>query len=89
MTKGINLLELLFAVFLVLSIMDVSPFNNWPWWQIIGPLVINGIIKILKLAWTNYGLDKLLYAEVENAKYEVLLRREVRRAKKQIKNKQF
>ena len=89
MKKGVSLLELLFAVFLVLSLMEVSPFGDWSWWKILGPLVVDRVVRVLKLAWTNYGLDKLLYSEIESARYELRLKREVKRAKKQIEKNQF
>lgn len=89
MKKGVSLLELLFVVFLVLSLMEVRPFGDWAWWKILGPLVVDWVVRVLKLAWTNYGLDKLLYSEIESARYELRLKREVQRAKKQIEKNQF
>ena len=89
MKKGVSLLELLFAVFLVLSLMEVSPFGSWSWWKILGPLVVDWVVRVLKLAWTNYGLDKLLYSEIENARYELKLKSEIQKAKKQIEKNQF
>lgn len=87
MKKGINLLELLFAAFLTLHLMGVQPFAGWKWYTIAIVLFVEVIVRLLKKLWYGYGLDKVLYERIEMMRYDALLKREVNKAKAEIKAK--
>lgn len=82
MKKGVNFLELLFVVFLTLHFAGVQPFNGWKWYVIAVPLFVELFVRLLKRLWYSYGLDKLLYTAIEEARYDLRFRKEVNRAKK-------
>lgn len=87
MKKGINLLELLFVVFLTLHLAGVQPFAGWKWYTIALVLFVEVIVRLLKKLWYGYGLDKVLYEQIEMMRYDTLLRREVNKAREEIKAK--
>ena len=87
MKKGINLLELLFAAFLILHLMGVQPFGGWKWYNIAAVLFVEVLVRLLKKLWYGYGLDKVLYERVEMMRYDALLKREINKAKKEIAEK--
>ena len=87
MKKGINLLELLFAAFLILHLMGVQPFGGWKWYTIAIVLFVEVGVRLLKKIWYGYGLDKVLYERIEMMRYDALLKREINKAKAEIKAK--
>ena len=86
MSKGINLLELLFATFLTLHLAGIEPFNGWAWYFIAIPLIVEVIIRLFKRLWVAYGLDKLTYRVIEEARYDVQLTKATNRFKNDLKN---
>ena len=86
MKKGINLLELLFVVFLTLHLAGVQPFAGWKWYTIAIVLFVEVLVRLAKRVWHAYGLDKLIYTLIEEVRYDIRLRKNVKRFKNDLKN---
>ena len=78
------LLKLLFAAFFILKLANVQPFNGWSWFLIFAPLAVHWLRVVMVVFWKKFGLDKVFYGEIEQMRYDRLLKKEINRFKKKL-----
>ena len=78
------LLKLLFATFFVLKLANVQPFNGWSWLLIFTPLAVHWLRVVVVGFWKKFGLDKVFYGEIEQMRYDRLLKKEIKRFKNKL-----
>ena len=78
------LLKLLFAAFFILKLANVQPFNGWSWFLIFAPLAVHWLRVVVVGLWQKFGLDKVFYGEIEQMRYDRLLKKEINRFKKKL-----
>ena len=69
-----------------MKLAGVEPFGSWSWWLIFGVLVLHYVRLWLVKIWRDLGLDKLLAFKIAEMRYEMLLKSNVNRFKKDLKN---
>ena len=84
--KNHFLLKALFGAFFVLKLAGVEPFGSWSWWLIFGVLVLHYVRLWIVKIWRDLGLDKLLAFKIAEMRYDMLLKSNVNRFKKDLKN---
>lgn len=84
--KNLTLFNLLFAAFLILKIAAVQPFAAWSWFYVAAPLIAGWVFGFIARFVEKTGFVQSFWGEIELLKYEILLKRETNKFKKQLKN---
>ena len=84
--KNHFLLKALFGAFLVLKIAQVQPFAGWSWWFVFMPLVLHFAHWYALELWKRLGIAAKLDYELAKLQYDMVLKKEVKKAKKDIEN---
>lgn len=86
--KNHFLLKALFGAFLILKLADVDPFSGWSWYIIFLPLVLHFLHALFIKIWADLGLAELWAYEIATVRYDLLMKKEIRRAEKNNRKNQ-
>lgn len=85
MTKrAMNVFEFLFGTFFILKVTKTSVVEDWSWWLIFLPLVINYIVKFFSWVWSTLGLGRSADVAIQDAYISRIRNKAIEKAKKEF-----
>lgn len=81
-----KILNLITVAFIVLKFRGDDPFIAWSWLTVLSPFIIAKILDAIKWIWEQVGAGNKLRGELALLRYEILLKRAVNSAKKDLQN---
>ena len=81
-----KILNLITVAFIVLKFRGDDPFISWSWLTVLSPFIIAKILDAIKWIWEQVGAGNKLRGELALLRYDILLKRAVNSAKKDLQN---
>ena len=79
-----NVFEFLFGTFFILKVTKTSVVEDWSWWLIFLPLVINYIVKFFSWVWSTLGLGRSADVAIQDAYISRIRNKAIEKAKKEF-----
>ena len=82
--RGANMFELIFTAFFILKATKTGVVEDWSWWLIVLPLVINFVVKFFSWIVDTLGIKRSADVAIQDFYVSRIRQKAIEKAKKEF-----